>query len=559
MAELDPSIVLKAFATPQLDIAGTMQAAQERKRQMMLQERQDSDYARQQQAQQAALARQQQAGQLAAQGQFDQADQAALSAGDFELHKHIASLKDEQRAQGLARVRSAVPVAIEALQVQDPAQRRAMIQAQAPNLMQNGWKPEELASFEPTDANLKLLIGSARTAENALAEYDKAHAPYSLNQGERRFDGDNRMVAQGAPKDPSYDVLQGADGTLYRVNKTDGSATPITVGGAPSQPGTAGGNGNSALATNPGALKDGPFARSQPGYTGSSSGFATFANPQQGVAAQEALLQSRYIGRGLNTVDKIVSTYAPQGPENSAASVANYKKYVAQRAGISTTDRITPDKVSAVAAAMREFETGNRPQGGNQPLRGLSKEKNTTTKDTMEMRKEFDQLPEVKTFKTVRASMQQIQALARNPNASATDDVALIFSYMKMLDPNSVVREGEFATAQNTAGIPDQIKNAYNKALSGNRLNQNQRMSMLNSATKVYLPIRENYNAAARQYQGYARDIGINPNSIAREYQPVQPAQQRQGPARVTNEADYNKLPAGSMYIGPDGHVRKKR
>lgn len=122
----------------------------------------------------------------------------------------------------------------------------------------------------------------------------------------------------------------------------------------------------SALQTNPGAIKDGAFARSQPGYTGASGGFATFKTPEAGVAAQEKLLRSAYVGKGVNTIDKIVNKYAPQGPENSAASVANYKKYIAQRTGIDVNAPISAAQVPAVAAAMREFETGNRP-GGRTP------------------------------------------------------------------------------------------------------------------------------------------------------------------------------------------------
>jgi len=34
---------------------------------------------------------------------------------------------------------------------------------------------------------------------------------------------------------------------------------------------------------------------------------------------------------------------------------------------------------------------------------------------------------------------------------------------MKILDPGSVVREGEFATAQNSAGIPERIRAKYNR------------------------------------------------------------------------------------------------
>ena len=32
-----------------------------------------------------------------------------------------------------------------------------------------------------------------------------------------------------------------------------------------------------------------------------------------------------------------------------------------------------------------------------------------------------------------------------------------------------------------------------------------------------------------------------------------------EGPVRISGDADYNSLPRGTEYIGPDGKVRKKR
>jgi len=125
---------------------------------------------------------------------------------------------------------------------------------------------------------------------------------------------------------------------------TAGGATPVAT----------------ALQTNPGAIRDGAFARSQPGYAGASGGFATFNTPQEGAAAQENLLRKDYVGRGFNTIDKIISRYAPPGGENPPAAVANYKKYVAQQTGIDMNAPITAAQVPAVAAAMRQFETGQR-------------------------------------------------------------------------------------------------------------------------------------------------------------------------------------------------------
>lgn len=163
---------------------------------------------------------------------------------------------------------------------------------------------------------------------------------------------------------PGITYVKGPNGEVIPMPKTMPGGGGFDTG-APSAP--AGGGGGSpvarALQTNPGALKDGPFARSQPGYAGASGGFATFKTPEDGIRAQESLLRTAYLNRGFDTIDKIVNRYAPPGPENSAASVANYKKYVAQRAGVDIGARLTADQVPAVAAAMREFETGKRPGG----------------------------------------------------------------------------------------------------------------------------------------------------------------------------------------------------
>lgn len=145
-----------------------------------------------------------------------------------------------------------------------------------------------------------------------------------------------------------------------------GAYTPPGAGGSRGVAGgePAKGSVAAALQTNPGAIKDGGFAKSQPGYTGASGGFATFKTPEDGVRAQENLLRTAYVGKGFNTINKIVNRYAPQGPENSAASVSNYKKYVAQRAGVDINAPITAAQIPVVAQAMREFETGNTSGGG---------------------------------------------------------------------------------------------------------------------------------------------------------------------------------------------------
>lgn len=90
--------------------------------------------------------------------------------------------------------------------------------------------------------------------------------------------------------------------------------------------------------------------------------FQRFANPQQGIQAQEGLLR-RYMGRGLNTVSSIVETYAPRksrGGDNTDEQVNNYIGYVSRRLGIDPRQPLNASTIQSLGQAMREFETGER-------------------------------------------------------------------------------------------------------------------------------------------------------------------------------------------------------
>jgi hypothetical protein len=131
------------------------------------------------------------------------------------------------------------------------------------------------------------------------------------------------------------------------------------------------------------------------------------------------------------------------------------------------------------------------------------------------LRKEFDGV--TKTFREdIRPAYNRIQAAASNP--SAAGDLALIFNYMKMLDPGSTVREGEFATAQNAAGIPDIIMNQYNRIVSGERLNPNQRTDFLSQAGKQYESAIIGYDEQRNRYRSLASGYGYNPGNVVNDF-----------------------------------------
>lgn len=158
------------------------------------------------------------------------------------------------------------------------------------------------------------------------------------------------------------------------------------------------------------------------------------------------------------------------------------------------------------------------PGGPADPNTPTSRNVQSNRKAETDYRKEFEQRQDVKSFVTARNQYYALRKTALNPNATASDDISSVYSFMKALDPQSVVREGEFATAQNAAGVPDRMKNYYNQMLKGTRLNPQQRQDMVNTAYRNYSVMRDSYNNVATQYRGYAQSAGVNPDNVARTY-----------------------------------------
>lgn len=73
-----------------------------------------------------------------------------------------------------------------------------------------------------------------------------------------------------------------------------------------------------------------------------------------------------------------------------------------------------------------------------------------------------------------------------------------------MMDPGSTVREGEFATAQNTTGVPGQVLNAYNRAVDGEFLNVTQVSEFQKQAASLYQSAASDFERSFQQYRSTA-------------------------------------------------------
>lgn len=128
-----------------------------------------------------------------------------------------------------------------------------------------------------------------------------------------------------------------------------------------------------------------------------------------------------------------------------------------------------------------------------------------------------DYRAESSNFKVQAQSMRAIQAAAADP--SPAGDMALIFSYMKVLDPTSTVREGEQASVRNAGNVPERVRAQWNALITGaGSLDPRQRADILNRAGRLFVRARDNQIQTEEEFIGIAQRRGVDPSKFMVDY-----------------------------------------
>ena len=169
----------------------------------------------------------------------------------------------------------------------------------------------------------------------------------------------------------------------------------------------------------------------------------------------------------------------------------------------------------------------------NQTVQNESKLRDDYTRDT-------------KNYVTIRDAFNKIQGAAKS--ATGAGDISLVYGYMKMMDPGSTVREGEFATAQNAGSIPQRVWAMYNKAVNGERLDPTVRQQFVAEASKVYAQSLADYQKTKEMYGGIATRSNLDPRNVVIDLSPATP---KAAPASRSAAPDPNLRPGSVLVKDP--------
>jgi hypothetical protein len=228
------------------------------------------------------------------------------------------------------------------------------------------------------------------------------------------------------------------------------------------------------------------------------------------LAAQKAmtgdtfnLAEGAQLGR-INPITGKTEILATGVPKKEKPDIAGDVKEARQVLGILTpVDEMTTTERALVKAYIDRKDAGKAPK--------VSVDlKDPTAVAMAGLKLQGDIRQDLKGPKDTATAYQTMYNAATNPTQKG--DTTMLYTFFKVLDPQSTVREGEIEMIKQSRSIPEKFKGMAIKLASGETLLESERADLLNQAYQYVANQQRGVTETIDMYKGYAKSFGLDPN-----------------------------------------------
>jgi len=156
----------------------------------------------------------------------------------------------------------------------------------------------------------------------------------------------------------------------------------------------------------------------------------------------------------------------------------------------------------------------------------------------MKLASAFKQEPIYKDFSDMQTAYGQVVSSLKQ--GTPIGDVAGATKVMKLLDPNSVVRESELGIAMAAGGRMDRLQNYFNNMMTGQKLTPTQRDDFQKLSNELYAAAGQAYNKKRAEYQQFGNAYGFKNLDTALGAPATTPSVMKSQPASAAKTMRWN-------------------
>ncbi len=220
-------------------------------------------------------------------------------------------------------------------------------------------------------------------------------------------------------------------------------------------------------------------------------------------------------------------------PEQDAGILDVYGDTPAQKVVLST-DAPEYNYDAEMKAKMQKELAG---AAGNPKLQQTVREKYVNNNSSQvifekenKLRDEFTNT--TKDFRVVQDAYSKI----KKTSGTGAGDMSMLYQYVKLLDPGSVVRESEFASAAAAGSYGERVAGAVKGIVEGGRLNPSLRAEFINEADRIFSGQQEGYDRIKNTYTDLAKRNGLDVKNVVTDYAEPKTDKPKINPADAMNE-----------------------
>lgn len=223
------------------------------------------------------------------------------------------------------------------------------------------------------------------------------------------------------------------------------------------------------------------------------------------------------IGTGMLTPDgQYVRDTVADAQRKAAVKARQSQAYEQMATGLETAEQRRQDALARQAFEQQyktDFLNLRRDMATNKPQ---DDSKKFRVEDNL--RSEF--LKRADKIREGTSHAQNVVTLLSDPTIKndPTKQVSLVFSFGKMLDPESVVRESEYALIANARGLFDSLQQMIPQLQTGAKLTPAQLQSMQGIAQQMLGGAGTRIDALSQYYDNLAKRRGVDPENVLPSY-----------------------------------------
>lgn len=193
----------------------------------------------------------------------------------------------------------------------------------------------------------------------------------------------------------------------------------------------------------------------------------------------------------------------------------------ASRAGLTPAQPGTPGSFNAsVNGEQKSYITTDQAKINAEQAITAAQQKAANAKNLREAtdsyRKEYQSNPTTQKTREISIAKKNVEDMVKNPKRFG--DISLITGFMKILDPTSVVREGEFKTAASAGSYEDRLAGIINSIRTGQRLTPELRDDLLKTVDAIAGNQFKAQSAFDDFFLKSVNNAGVDPQMVIQDF-----------------------------------------